>query len=101
MTTPPKRPIIIAPVRRMEPDMRIHTRLAHEHDTNDAINARLNWIDEFNNRNKMREEIGANKIVQKHEESKKQSSAQFINFFVWANIYAIILIVFLKSQGII
>lgn len=95
----PRKPRLV-PYRRETPVV-MHSRLAHEHDQNDAIYARLNWYKEFSDFLKSKEEGVEKKMEKKMVEHHQKSSGMMFNIFIWSNIYAGILILVLKGTGVL
>ena len=58
------------------------TRLEHEHDMNDAINARLDWVDKSAGRAKTMEELAANRTKQKQEEDERKNQSGKFQLFL-------------------
>lgn len=96
----PRKPRLV-PYSRRETPVVMHSRLAHEHDQNDAIFARLNWYKEFSDFLKAKEEGATIKVEKKMMEGQQMRSGLAFNFFIWANLYALVLIGLLKGMGII
>jgi hypothetical protein len=90
----------LVPYRRETPVV-MQSRLAHEHDQNDAILARLSWYKEFSDFLKAKEEGAEKKVEKKLMEGQQKASGQMFNIFVWMNLYAGLMIVILKGMGII
>ena len=98
--TPRTPPIILRPNRVYEPNP-TGSRVHHEHDMNDAINARLDWVKNFNSNTKSEKEHEVHKAIEKVEKHHHEKSSSAFNIFVWANLYAFVVLVVLKMMRII
>lgn len=72
-----RRPDPAYPVTIYTPQARTGSRLGHEHDQNDAMNARLDWVDNLNGQQKARVEAEVQKAVLKYQETR-MGNARFI-----------------------
>ena len=70
--------VVIVPQQDRCGPPRYGGRLAHEHDQNDSINARLDWVDKFNSIQKSREDAAVNKANSKMQETKGKAGQSAI-----------------------
>lgn len=75
----------------------IGTRLGHEHDMNDAFDARLDWYTRYKSLEKSVEEGAKKKEKEVHQ---KGVGSKFM-ILVWCNLYAFLLISMLKVMKVL